>query len=893
MADQRCTDLGVDSLVAGAVGPPPSSTVDARGRRTCRWRCCPVRLETRFFPRPTASRELRVRVYPDKVHIDSHEPALTRGRARVGPSASGSCTGAPAHDEAAPARGLAHARRPLRPRARRLDRARAAPINPRTARHRSTADAAAERRRDFRRRRRPRRQRSARRWPGSCRTAGSPRPTPAGALVALATGRAVASPSSRSAPICRPSADRRRPTTRRRSTRACAGWSTSTDAEAAAWRCACRCRASRSTPASTCCSCSASGVDRGDGAGRARRAARRAPLHRRPGLPARRHADQQHRRPAAPAFSSADPRSAQLRRGVARAGVDRPAATPTALGAALGLDARCRAALARVGDAARDERCRAADGDRAVAGDLGLLPLADDRLRRHGPQPRRGRTGRAAHSIDARARRRSAAGAALRPPALRPAAGHVARRLGAGGRRRRRASAPPAGPLLLRLRDRVWRPRGRRGRRGSGAATTRRRPRRRAAHRRALVALSASAALMGRHYLQHLRAFLGEDLDAAGFWPRCRVADRRRLPAPARTRLAPAPDARRLRRQRSGRCTAPLVQAGDVGASRGAGAQLHPALLAARRASPSARPPPRCRPSCRRCCATRCCASTPRPPRRFVAERRARPRRCCATTSSSTSCAAPPPTPTWAAARSARRRRDGHPHGARVSRCAAEPGRPGAARPRRVSAALQRLAGLDTGDARSATSAGTLDAGLAPARRLDHLAGHAAGSPSCAHAGHWARGRRLRLGREPEARPRPAPPCRRRRRTSRRRSWRRADDTGFIHAPSLNQAATAALLRNGHLSSRRQRANGPLRHRPVVGARPARPAAARRRAPGPAARGAARLPLRAAAARAPARRAHRRRSERSRRGAARTADGRRAAGGRRRSRAAAATQDRG
>jgi hypothetical protein len=37
----------------------------------------PVRLETRFFTLANGSVELRVRVYPDKIHLDSHERLLT------------------------------------------------------------------------------------------------------------------------------------------------------------------------------------------------------------------------------------------------------------------------------------------------------------------------------------------------------------------------------------------------------------------------------------------------------------------------------------------------------------------------------------------------------------------------------------------------------------------------------------------------------------------------------------------------------------------------------------------------------------------------------------------------------------------------------------------------
>lgn len=38
----------------------------------------PVRLETRFFAQADGSNELRVRIYPDRIHIDSHEAELTQ-----------------------------------------------------------------------------------------------------------------------------------------------------------------------------------------------------------------------------------------------------------------------------------------------------------------------------------------------------------------------------------------------------------------------------------------------------------------------------------------------------------------------------------------------------------------------------------------------------------------------------------------------------------------------------------------------------------------------------------------------------------------------------------------------------------------------------------------------
>ncbi len=37
----------------------------------------PVRLETRFFAQPDGTQQLRIRVFPDQIHVDSHEPELS------------------------------------------------------------------------------------------------------------------------------------------------------------------------------------------------------------------------------------------------------------------------------------------------------------------------------------------------------------------------------------------------------------------------------------------------------------------------------------------------------------------------------------------------------------------------------------------------------------------------------------------------------------------------------------------------------------------------------------------------------------------------------------------------------------------------------------------------
>src|SRR5262249_31923462 len=46
-------------------------------RTDCPLALLPVRLETRFAGGPGSATTLRIRVYPDDIHADSHEPELT------------------------------------------------------------------------------------------------------------------------------------------------------------------------------------------------------------------------------------------------------------------------------------------------------------------------------------------------------------------------------------------------------------------------------------------------------------------------------------------------------------------------------------------------------------------------------------------------------------------------------------------------------------------------------------------------------------------------------------------------------------------------------------------------------------------------------------------------
>ena len=283
---------------------------------------------------------------------------------------------------------------------------------------------------------------------------------------------------------------------------------------------------------------------------------------------------------------------------------------------------------------------------------------------------------------------------------------------------------------------------------------------------------------MGQHFLQHLRAFLGEDLDPLGLLDAPRADD---WAVPARVGLGFVP---------------PLANAAFDGAARPVTVPPvgEPAYIAALLV---ADPDALARPvaggagarSCTRCCATRSCASTPRRRRGCSTSTGQRPR-AGARSRARRPRARAPPAETWP------RQRE-RPVGGAAVRDRLADGTPSRGSPRsgRRSA---RLAATDAATLERHLG-GTPRRHLAPARRLDHLARDAAAARTARGVARGRRDRRLRLGREPAAgAPGPRSDAAARRARAARRRCRR--DPGFIHAPSLNQASAAALLRNAHLA---------------------------------------------------------------------------------------------
>lgn len=74
-------DLG-PLIAGGGAGNPGSSTILAAGSDPLL--LLPVRLETRFVDTAAGGSELLVRIYPDQIHVDAHDPRLSPGEEAAG-----------------------------------------------------------------------------------------------------------------------------------------------------------------------------------------------------------------------------------------------------------------------------------------------------------------------------------------------------------------------------------------------------------------------------------------------------------------------------------------------------------------------------------------------------------------------------------------------------------------------------------------------------------------------------------------------------------------------------------------------------------------------------------------------------------------------------------------
>ena len=376
------------------------SGIDSLSSRS---RMLPVRIETRFAGTPAAP-QLLVRLYPDDVHVDHHDPRLTSGEVAAGEALLDerprghrrrSGVGAAVEGRRSDARDLgstgAHADERV---------------------GRSDVSGRGDRRRQ--RRRRGDRARAARpRSSFACAIAGGETDRPG----KRDPGQPAGGHLVRRRPAGRRRRRRRRPETTRRSfsTRACAGWSISTPRSPSAWPSRSICRRRRIS--SRTWWPSASPVDDADGAALIARADRGAPAQRRRRVHPAGHADEQPRRLRERLLDHGGAAARAGRRARGRLG-----------------RRRARRRVEHRPDGARADRRRrepgarrgAPDGPRAVRGDLGLVPAPAGAA---GLRPEPAAAGVRARDL-VRPRRRTAAGDSTRPPAVRDRAGHGPRARG-------------------------------------------------------------------------------------------------------------------------------------------------------------------------------------------------------------------------------------------------------------------------------------------------------------------------------------------------------------------------------------------------------------------------------------------------------------------------------